>query len=311
MSKVSIIIPAHNAEKTIKYTIESVLKQTYTDYELIVIDDGSTDRTAKTIREITDSRIKLFGYENAGVSVARNRGICQATGEYIAFLDADDLWTRDKLEKQLAVLEANPEAGVAYSRTSFIDTQGNFLYNCDPVSFEGNVLKELLLANFLQNGSNPLIRKTAIETIGEFDSSVNSSEDWDYYLRLAACYPFAVVPKYQILYRRTSNNASSNVERMKYTSYIVLDRAYQKSPQLQRQRCQSSSILHLYCAELYLRNSKTNPHYIHQVGSNLWSSIRLYPQSLLNTNTQRMSLKFLLQRFLLFDRFKKHFLNKL
>ena len=299
MPKVSIIIPAYNAESTIRCTIESIQKQTFSDFELIVINDGSTDRTAEIIRGIKDSRIKLLCYKNGGLPVARNRGIQNATGEYIAFLDADDLWTKDKLEKQLAVLEANPEAGVAYSMTCYIDRQGNFLYNCNPVSFEGDVLEELLLTNFLHNGSNPLIRQQAIKAIGKFDSSLKSSEDWDYYLKLAARYTFVVVPEYQILYRKTSTNMSSNVERMKQTSYIVLERAYQNAPQnLQYLRSKSFSILHLYCAELYLHHSKINPQEIDKVGSNLWLSIRLQPKSLLNVNTQRILIKFWLRRFL-------------
>ena len=299
MSKISIIIPAYNAESTIKSTIESVQKQTYRDYELIVIDDGSTDRTAKIVCEIADERLKFFSYQNAGVSVARNRGIQQATGEYIAFLDADDLWTRDKLEKQVAILETNPEVGVVYSQTSYIDSQSNLLYNCNPVSFAGNVLPELLLTNFLHNGSNPLIRQQAVATVGGFDSNITSCEDWDYYLRLAALYPFAVVPEYQILYRQTgSQNMSSNVARMQQASYTVIERAYQKFPRLRHYRSQSLSILHLYCAELYLRNSKFKPQDLSRVGENIWLSIRLYPQSLSNINTYRMLIKFLLAKTL-------------
>lgn len=300
MPKVSIIIPAYNAESTIKSTIEAVRNQTYRDYELIVINDGSTDRTAEIVREIADDRFKLFSYKNGGLATARNRGIRQATGEYIAFLDADDLWTKDKLEKQVAILETNPEVGVVYSQTSYIDNESNFLYNCEPVCFAGDVLKELLLTNFLHNGSNPLIRQQAIATVGEFDCSLSSSEDWDFYLRLAARYPFAVVPEYQVLYRQTSNSMSSNVEKMKQVCYAVLERAYQKSPQLQHYRRQSLSILHLYCAELYLRKSKSKTH-LSQAGLDIWHSIRLYPQSLLNINTQRMLVKLLSAKILPLD----------
>ncbi|MGL4881058.1 MAG: glycosyltransferase family 2 protein [Waterburya sp.] len=299
MPKISVIIPAYNAEKTISRTIESVQKQTFGDFELIIINDGSIDRTAEIVQNIKDLRLKLFSYENGGVSVARNRGIHNASGDYLAFLDADDLWTNDKLEKQLAALEANPEAGVAYSLTSYIDEQDNLLYRCNPVSFEGNVLKQLLLTNFLINGSNPLIRQQAIKSIGKFDPSLKSSEDWDYYLRLAASYPFVSVPKYQILYRKSSTNMSSNVERMKKTSCIVLERAYQNAPpNMQYLGNQSFSILYLYCAELYLYNSQINRQDINKVGENLWLSIRLRPHSLLEINTQRLLIKFLLIKLL-------------
>lgn len=298
MPKISVIIPAYNAELTIKHTIKSVLKQTFTDFEIILINDGSTDRTAEIVREIQDDRIKIFSYQNGGLPVARNRGIDNATGDYLTFLDADDLWTKDKLEKQLNAFKANPKAGVAYSRVSYIDEQGNFLYNCNPVSFEGNVLKPLLLTNFLINGSNILIRREAIESVGKFDPDLKSSEDWDYYLRLAKDYSFAVVPEYQILYRQTSNNMSSNVERMKQTGYTVLNRAYQKAPQdLQYLKSKSFSILHLYCAELSLGNSKINYDRINKVSPDLWLSIRLQPKSLLSRSTQRLLVKFLIRRF--------------
>jgi len=121
MPVISVIIPAYNAEKTILETIQSLQKQTFTDFEIIVINDGSTDGTVELLNAIEDSRVKVFSYENGGLPVARNRGIDRATGEYITFVDADDLWTPDKLELQLTALRQHPEAGIAYSWTAFIN----------------------------------------------------------------------------------------------------------------------------------------------------------------------------------------------
>src|SRR3712207_5841233 len=98
MSLISVIVPAYKGEKTIQKTIESVLNQTFTDFELIVINDGSQDATLDVVSSIQDSRLKLFSYPNAGISTTRNRGIYHAVGEYISFIDADDLWTPDKLK---------------------------------------------------------------------------------------------------------------------------------------------------------------------------------------------------------------------
>ena len=117
MSTISVVIPAYNAAKTISETIDSVRRQTFTDFELIVINDGSSDHTAELVNAVADDRLQLFSYENGGLPVARNRGIDRASGEFIAFLDADDLWTPDKLELQLEALQKHPEAGVAYSWT--------------------------------------------------------------------------------------------------------------------------------------------------------------------------------------------------
>ncbi|WP_329607065.1 glycosyltransferase family A protein [Planktothrix agardhii] len=100
MPLISVIIPAYNAEKTIQETIYSVLKQTWQDFELIVINDGSQDATLEVLSSIQDPRLRILSYSNAGLASSRNRGITEATGEYISFMDADDLWTPDKLEAQ-------------------------------------------------------------------------------------------------------------------------------------------------------------------------------------------------------------------
>jgi glycosyltransferase involved in cell wall biosynthesis len=128
MPLISVIIPAYNAQKTIRETIESVLNQTFKDFEIIVIDDGSQDSTVEIVSAFSDPRLRLFSYPNAGVSATRNRGLAQANSEFISFLDADDLWTPDKLEAQLRALEANPQAAVAYSWTDYIDESSQFLH---------------------------------------------------------------------------------------------------------------------------------------------------------------------------------------
>ena len=117
MPTVSVVIPAYNPERTILETVESVLHQTFSDFELIVINDGSTDRTLDLLQTVQDSRLKIFSYSNGGLALARNRGISHAQGAYISFIDADDLWTIDKLELQLEALKQHPDMGVAYSWT--------------------------------------------------------------------------------------------------------------------------------------------------------------------------------------------------
>ncbi len=165
---ISVIIPAHNAQVTIAKTIESVRQQTYSNLEIIVINDGSSDRTLEVVNNIPDPRIKLFNYPNSGVATARNRGIAKAKGEYIAFLDADDFWTEDKLELQLQALTTNLAAGVAYSWTYFLYPE-DVCFPSDPVYHQGNIYPQLLTKNFIHHGSNPLIRRKAIASVGEFD----------------------------------------------------------------------------------------------------------------------------------------------
>jgi glycosyltransferase involved in cell wall biosynthesis len=299
MPKISVIIPAYNAELTIRETIESVQKQTLSDWELIVVNDGSSDRTLEVVKSINDERLKIFDYQQAGVSIARNRGMSQATGEYIAFLDADDLWTVDKLELQLEALRKNPEAGVAYSWTSLIDEQGKLLYPGNRIFYEGDVYGELLLTNFLISASNPLISKQAIASIDGFDSNIRLGEDWEFYLRLAAKWQFIVVPRFQLFYRQYSNSTSySKVEEMNNMGIIMLETAFAIAPpKFKNLRNKSLSLFHIYCAEKSLKYINQG-NYIHQAGEYIWEAIVLHPPILVGKDTLRLTMKYLLKRFL-------------
>ncbi|MBD2017365.1 glycosyltransferase [Microcoleus sp. FACHB-53] len=231
MPLVSVVIPVFNGEKTIRETIESVLNQTLTDFELLVINDGSQDGTLDIVERIPDSRIQVFSYPNAGQSTSRNRGIEIAKGDYISFIDADDLWTPDKLEAQLQALQANPKAGVAYSWTDWIDESSQLLGKGSYNTEQGAVFTKLLLNDFVANGSNVLIRRQALTEVGGFDPSVTPAEDWDLWLRLAARYEFVAVRSPQILYRISPNSASFNVWKMEASSLQVIDKAFAVAPE--------------------------------------------------------------------------------
>ncbi|MBD2594105.1 glycosyltransferase [Nostoc spongiaeforme FACHB-130] len=224
--KISVIIPTYNSEETIKTTIDSVLSQSFTDFELIVINDGSTDSTLDVVSQIQDSRLKVFSFENAGGNVSRNRGLKQAVGEFVSFLDADDVWTSDKLVSQLEVLQDNIDARIAYSWTDYIDENGKFLVSGSHITVNGDVYERLLVSNFLENGSNPLIYREALIELGGFDESLSAAQDWDMWLRLATKYSFVCVPKVQILYRVSANSLSSNLVRQEKACLHVLEGAY-------------------------------------------------------------------------------------
>jgi glycosyltransferase involved in cell wall biosynthesis len=296
MPKISVVIPAYNAELTIKETIESVQKQTFADFELIIINDGSTDGTLEKLQSVDDSRLKIFSYQNGGLSVARNRGVVHATGEFIAFLDADDLWAPDKLELQLVALEQHPEAGVAYSWTYFMNEKENCLFPGSRSFYEGNVYKHLLIKNFIANGSNPLIRRAAIESVGGFDPELSHFADWDYWLRIAHNWSFVVIPKYQIYYRQSSRTMSSRVDGIQEAGYILIEKAFRSAPkELQSLKKIAHSMLLLYCTDLYLQHS-TDISGIKKSGENLWTAIRLHPQSLLTKETQKLVTRFIFIR---------------
>lgn len=311
MSKVSIIIPTYNSQKTIEETIASVQQQSFTDYEIIIIDDGSQDNTVAVIKNIVEPRLQLFVYENGGVATARNRGISQATGEFIAFLDADDLWSPDKLASQVAALSQNPQSKVVYSWTKYIDEQGKPLFSGTRYSYRGDVYSQLLQTNFITNASNILIHRDALDLVAGFNPELAYTADWDFYLRLAKNFNFAVVPKFQIYYRQSANSMSTKVEQLKEESLLLLDRVYQTATtKLKLQKNRSYSILYLYCADLYRKKISIDNHKsLVSAKQNLKTSILLYPQSLLQINTQRLLIKLVLAELSFISPVK--FLNKL
>ncbi|MBD2497626.1 glycosyltransferase [Nostoc sp. FACHB-280] len=226
MPLVSVIIPVYNAENTIQKTIASVLAQSLSDFELIIINSNSSDSTLNQISQIQDSRIKLFTYPQANASVNRNRGLLHTTTKFVSFLDADDLWKPDKLEAQYQALQENPEATVAYSFTDAIDENDNFLRKCSHATWTGNVYSKLLLDDFIGSGSNVMVRRQAFTEIGGFDELLTNAEDTDMWLRLAAHYHFIPVKKVQVLYRVSRNSKSSNILGSESSNLSIINKAF-------------------------------------------------------------------------------------
>jgi glycosyltransferase involved in cell wall biosynthesis len=256
MALISVVIPVYNAEKTILQTINSVLNQTFSDFELIIINDGSTDNTLNRLEEIQDKRLCVYSIENKGVSAARNRGIGESKSPYISFIDADDVWAPRKLEMQLEKLEKNPDAGVAYSWTAVIDMDGNFIFAHPPYRFEGDVFAPLLRECFVASASNILVRRQCIESIGFFDENLQSAEDWEYFIRLAKKWPFAVVPKYHIFYRHSSSSMSANIRENEIGKLEVVERACTAATaELKLEKNKSLSNMYLHLAFMCLSRS--------------------------------------------------------
>ncbi|MEC4804538.1 MAG: glycosyltransferase [Jaaginema sp. PMC 1079.18] len=257
MPLVSVIIPVYNGEKTIQTTVESALSQTLTDLEVIVVNSGSTDRTQQILQGMSDARLTIVDYPKAIVSVNRNRGVTQAQSDYLCFLDADDLWTKDKLACQYQALQENSQAAVVYSWTNCIDQSDRVLRKCRYVNYAGNVLPQLLLDDFIGNGSNAMIRRQAFAEVQGFDESLTNAEDTDLWLRLAAKYEFTVVPKVQVLYRISAQSKSSNVKRMEVMNLRVIEKAFSDAPSsLQYLKRYSSGNLYKY---LSYRALETQP----------------------------------------------------
>ncbi|MEL6162783.1 MAG: glycosyltransferase, partial [Cyanobacteria bacterium J06628_3] len=272
MPKISVVIPAYNSQSTILETIDSVLRQTFADFELIVINDGSTDKTLRLLSTVKDARLKVYSYPNGGLPAARNRGIVRATGEFISFIDADDLWTADKLELQLQALQKNPQAGVAYSWTICMGNDGSSFHPGVSDSFQGNVYSKLLVGNFIGSGSNVLISREAIESVGHFDESLKSCEDWDYWMRLAPKWDFVVVPKPQIIYRLSSGAMSSKLDIMEKYQTLVLEKAFASAPpELQYLKNQGFAYIYLFMTRLCLSRAN-DVKVVKEASQKLWKA---------------------------------------
>ena len=241
---VSVIIPAYNAEATIEQALNSVLAQTYTNFEILVVDDGSHDRTGQILESFSakDSRVVSIKQENSGVAAARNLAIEKSTGDYVAPLDADDVWHPQKLQKQVhCLLSTGPSVGLVYAWVVRIDEDDKILGSIDVQanedfnSVEGNVLPALVYSNFLSCASVPLIRRTCFERIGVYSTSLKARdaqgcEDWDIYLRIAEQYEFRVVRGFMVGYRQTRTRMSTNVKAMSRSYDLVMADSRARQP---------------------------------------------------------------------------------
>jgi len=212
---VSVIIPTYNRANLVDKAIKSVLSQTYQDFEIIVIDDGSTDNTEEIIRGFKDKRVKYIKKykKNRGISATRNIGIKVARGKYIASLDSDDEWLPDKLDKQIKILQDGPpELGVVYSNSCYIDESGKNMNKLPkPKKLEGYIYEDLLGGNYVGTPSTVLIRKECFQQVGLFDDLLNTQADWDMWIRIAKYYRFALIKTPLVRYRLHSNQLSKNL----------------------------------------------------------------------------------------------------
>lgn len=241
---ISVIMPVYNVEAYVAEAIESVLAQTLPDFELIIVDDGGTDRSIEICRQFDDPRITLVHQKNRGLAGARNTGILAAKGRYIALLDSDDRWLPEKLSLLAIHLDNNPQIGVSFSPSRFIDQHGQpmrikqdpKLHNIKPV--------DIFCRNPVGNGSAPMLRRTALDSIAfphpsepertcYFDESLRQSEDIELWLRLAVAggVKFAGIAPVLTEYRIGSGGLSSQVVRQFDTWQGVVARLNDYAPQ--------------------------------------------------------------------------------
>jgi glycosyltransferase involved in cell wall biosynthesis len=236
MPKLSVIIPVYNAERSIAETLQSVLAQTYRDFELLIIDDGSTDRSIDLCQQFNDPRMRVIHQNNRGLAGARNTGIRHAKGEYLAFLDSDDIWLPEKLEKHIQHLDQSPKVGVSFCRSSFIDDRSQPLGIYQMPKLTDITPGYLFCRNPISNGSSVVIRREVFEGIKfqsnlygtvedfYFDDTFRQSEDIECWLRIALQTSWQIegIPEALTLYRVNTGGLSANVlKQLDYWERIV------------------------------------------------------------------------------------------
>jgi glycosyltransferase involved in cell wall biosynthesis len=214
--KVSVIIPVYNGEKYILSSIKSAINQSYKNIEVIVVDDGSTDSTAeivKGIRKLSNrEKIKYIYQDNKGAASARNHAIRKSEGQYIALLDHDDIWERDKIEMQVNYMKKNPDDCLVHTDAGFIDEKGNIIKEMKrPEGFyvKGKCFKELFQQNKIRT-STVLIKKKCVDEVGGFDENIHYIEDRDLWLRLSRKYPFGYLDTVLAYYRIHKDNMTND-----------------------------------------------------------------------------------------------------
>lgn len=230
---VSVVITCYNYAKFIGQAVDSVLAQTYSDFEVIIVNDGSTDHTDDVLKPyLSERKIKYIKQENRGQANAKNNGIRNSTGRLIAFLDADDWWDKMKLEK-LAARFSEENTGVVYSKSQIMDSNGiplDWIY--PEKTYSGRITEELFIDNFIPF-SSAMIRRECFERAGLFDESLGMGIDWDLWLRISRQYEFDVVDEPLLYYRMGHvNQMSKNMEVRMRCSDRIMEKFLSESPEM-------------------------------------------------------------------------------
>jgi glycosyltransferase involved in cell wall biosynthesis len=259
------VIPAYNAERHLVETLRSLSGQTLTDWEAVVVDDGSGDGTARVAEQHGDSRVRVFRQANAGVCAARNRGMAEGHAPLVLFLDADDRLRPDALERLAAALEHDVTLAAAYGEATVIDASGRVAGTGRRPWFthrpSGNVVRPLLGRNFLYVGA-VMARREAVSAAGNFDTTLRLYEDWEFWCRLSLQGPFAYIGGEPVLeYRRTPGGAVALLGADERASFRALDATFShpairsavSAPELVRLRQRSEAAVYSFHATQHLK----------------------------------------------------------
>jgi glycosyltransferase involved in cell wall biosynthesis len=277
MPEISVVIPAYNAAKTLRETLDSVLAQTFGDFEVIVVDDGSKDDTAAVASATSDPRVRVISIPNGGVSRARNLGIAESGGALIAFLDADDLWQPTKLERQVALLNARPEVGICVTGADKIDSSSRPIAAMPMFEQSDDYTRDLLLySNIAGCTCSGVVRRDVIDAIGGFEPELQYCEDWNLWLRLSLRTSFGVLPEPLVCVRIHEGNTSGNPYLLERDTFLVLDSffAMPDAAAYAQMRARVYGTHWMVCAGSYLHRGRPIPSV-----RCVWRGIAAYPAS--------------------------------
>ncbi|MBD8013469.1 glycosyltransferase family 2 protein [Planococcus wigleyi] len=244
--KVSVIIPTYNRSELLKKAIESLENQSHQNFEIIIIDDCSTDDTAEVVRGMDDERIIYLRHDtNKGGSEARNTGIKQATGSFIGFLDSDDQWLPDKLERQLKQFEGQPDVGVVYTGVQVVDEHNQPTRKIVP-AYKGEILPKLFESNCIDTTSSVLVKREVLDQVQGFDASLPSCQDWDLYIRLAQVTKFDFVKESLVLFYHHSGERITTNKKSVLTGHMSI---FEKYKELAKK--QSKSTFHRFTLTIW------------------------------------------------------------
>jgi glycosyltransferase involved in cell wall biosynthesis len=219
MAKIGVIIPAFNAAKYLPFAIESVISQTYEDWQILLVDDGSTDNTPQVLAPFLDRlgpKIKYIKQANRGLPAARNTAIRSSSTELLALLDADDVWLPSRLSESVKVMDARPQAGLSYGLITGIDAEGNHrgTFEGNPRHAEGHIAPYIYMRKVELPCPTITFRRRCVEEVGLFDETMRATEDRDLWLRIALRHEVAFVPKLLAYYRLSASSMSTDPQRM-------------------------------------------------------------------------------------------------
>jgi len=270
--QVTVIIPVYNGECYVRETLHSVLHQTWQDLEIIVVNDGSTDRSMEICRQFDDPRIRYVEQANGGLAAARNSGISNARGEYLGFIDADDIWLPDKIMKHMEQFQADPELGLSYSWSALMDEAGEDLGTLQKEGTNPTTFADCYTRNVIGNGSNAMLRREVFSgrdsdagsfpALHYFDPELRRAEDYELRSRIASLtdWTMACIPQALVMYRINLSGLSSNTRLQRHYHLLAMAKIAAYEPVLAEQhRCKAVAHLYWHQARTHAHHKNSRP----------------------------------------------------